>query len=94
MNHDLMRAGRLPQQFSASLPNVSAQNRMPVLRHLHHMILAVQTIMAAARCTLPSVIAPLTSSTHAGSIRWTASIVILADCIESHVFEHKGKIYA
>jgi hypothetical protein len=50
--------------------------------------------MAAARCTLPSVIAPLTSSTHAGSIRWTASIVILADCIESHVFEHKGKIYA
>jgi hypothetical protein len=30
VNHHLMRAGRLPQQFSASLPNVPAQNRMPV----------------------------------------------------------------
>jgi hypothetical protein len=30
MHHHLMRAGRLAQQFSASLPNVPAQNRMPV----------------------------------------------------------------
>jgi hypothetical protein len=41
------RAGRLTQQFSASLPN-SPQNRMPVLRHPDHMILAVQNGMVAA----------------------------------------------
>jgi hypothetical protein len=49
MNHDLMRAVSLTQQFSASLPNVPAQNRVPILRHPDHMrYLQSQTVMAAA----------------------------------------------
>jgi len=48
MNHHLMRAGGLTQQLAASLPDVPAQNRMPVLRHPNHMILAVPNGVAAA----------------------------------------------
>ena len=48
MDDNLMRPRRLAQQFSASLPNVSSQHRIAVLRHPDHMVLAVPNRVAAA----------------------------------------------
>ena len=48
VNNDLMCEGSLAHQFPASLPNVPAQHRIPVLRHPSQMILAVPDGVAAA----------------------------------------------
>ena len=47
VNNHLVRAGRLAQQFSASLSHIPAQHRMPILGHPDQVILAVPNGVAA-----------------------------------------------
>ncbi len=47
MNTDLVGTSRLTDEFAASLPDIPAQHRIPVLRHPHHVILAVPNGVAA-----------------------------------------------
>ena len=48
MNDYLVRTSRLTHQFATPLSNISAQHRIPVLRHPDHVILAVPNGLAAA----------------------------------------------
>src|SRR5882762_8670897 len=47
MHDHLMRPGRLAQQLTAPLPDISTEHRISILRHPNDMILAVPNRMAA-----------------------------------------------
>src|SRR5215469_2372875 len=54
VNHDLMSARGLTQQFSASDADIASENRVPVLGHPDQMMFAVPKRCGCRACTLPS----------------------------------------